>query len=70
MNIGHVIYAVLPQQTCVERPPRGILLAVESHQAELAPRIDSWANSMIAMLEAVRKMLKQQAFEDVVDIFD
>ena len=37
----------------------------ERHQVEFG----SWANSMIAVLEAVRKLLKQQTFEDIVDIF-
>ena len=31
--------------------------------------VPAWANSVIAVLEAVRKLFKQQTFEDVVDIF-
>ena len=41
----------------------------ERRQAEFAPHFGSWANSMVAVLEAVHKLLKQQTFNNVVDIF-
>ena len=50
-------------RTCMGTSPQ------ERRQAEFAPHIGSWANSMVAVLEAVRKLLKQQTFEDVVEIF-
>ena len=35
----------------------------EMRQADFAPHFYSWANSTVAVLEAVRKLLKQQTFE-------
>ena len=41
----------------------------ERRQTEFDPHFGSWANSLIVVLEAVRKLLKQLTFEDVGHIF-
>ena len=41
----------------------------ERRHLEFAPYFGAWANSIVPVLEAVRKLLKQQTIEDVVDIF-
>ena len=75
---AHLPWNFRPQTACwlCELPLRKCLRAhmashfpQERRQAEFAPHFYSWANSMIAVLEAVRKLLKQQTFEGMVDVF-